>query len=526
MIRHLMIAGLVLGTISMAAAQPIPLQVKTDSGLVGGIDQDGMQAWLGIPYAAAPVGKLRWMPPQRPQPWSAVRDAKSFGNYCPQNEDLGVFGKPGGREDCLNLNVYVGKDAVRRGKKLPVFVWIHGGSLFVGANRDYDASKLAKDGNAVVVTINYRLGLLGYFAHPVLNGEGHAFANYGFMDQQMALDWVQRNIAAFGGDKGNVTIAGESSGGNSVLAHVAAPGSRGNFQHAIAMSGGAVALKFPAFGAPKPLDFAEKMGTGFARAAGCESGDAAACLRALPVATVLAMQTPYLINQVIIDGTVMPMHPAEAYRSGKFNHVTLINGSTRDEGGFFAGAVENLTQAPLQGASYDKAMSDWFGTWAEEVKKAYPVSDYTNASEAYAAAVTDMEFACPGRAISRWVAAQTPTHAFEFADRTAPDYLTAPTSFVMGAGHSMELAYIFPGFHGGRGKPVKLNPLQEKLSDTMVRYWTSAAGMKDRAAEWPRYDPSLDNYMSLVLPNPAMTKGSFGRIHKCEFWQRSGVIFD
>lgn len=514
---------LTLGAFSAAgiAALERPV-VDTDAGKVQGTDDGKLLSWLGVPYAAAPEGSLRWMPPRAPEKWSGVKDASQFGNFCPQNTDLGVFGKAGGAEDCLNLNVYVSKETIAKGGKLPVLVWIHGGSLWVGAGRDYDASKLALKGNAVVVTINYRLGILGYFAHPELDKEGHRFANYGLMDQQFALEWVQHNISAFGGNPKDVTISGESSGGNSVMAHVVAPGSAGKFQHAVAMSGGAVALRFPTFGAPKPLDYAEKMGEGFAKAVGCTSDNQAACLRQLPLDKVLAMQTPHLINQVVIDGTVIPLHPGEAFRTGKFNHVTLINGTTRDEGTFFAGFPENENGIAMQGKGYEDAMKFFFGSLAEKVKKEYPADSYVTPSNAYAAAVTDMEFACPARIINKRASAYTPTYAYEFADRTAPSYLK-PTSFALGAAHTYELSYLFPGFHGGAGIPVKLNALQEKLSDKMVTYWAQAGKAGERENEWPRYSPKQDNVMSLVLPGPVMKDGVFGREHHCDFWDDAGV---
>lgn len=479
-------------------------------------------AWRGIPYAAAPVGELRWRAPQRPKPWTTPRDASAYGNFCSQNADLGVFGQAGGSEDCLNLNVFVGKQAAQSGQKLPVFVWIHGGSLWVGAARDYDPSWLAIQGKAVVVTLNYRLGLLGFFAHPALRAEDSAPANYGFMDQQLALDWVQRNIAAFGGDPENVTISGESSGGGSVLAHMVAPGSAGKFQHAVAMSGAAVALRFPAFGAPKPLEWAERQGQAFAQATGCNLQDetaTAACLRRLPAKTVLASQQPYLLNQLVLDGKVMPMHPGEAFRSGQFTHATFINGTTRDEGSFFVGLVENLSDQPMDDAAYAATMQMYFGSHIDSVMQEYPVDRFPTRSDAAAAAITDMLFACPARAINRWASAHVPTYVYEFSDRTAPSYLK-PTSFAMGAGHTLELAYLFPSFHGGAGKPVHLNALQSHLADHMVQLWTTAAKANERDAAW-RYEPARDNFLNLSLPQARMASG-FGDGHHCAFWDKSG----
>jgi para-nitrobenzyl esterase len=194
------------------AAQPTSVS-KIDSGPVRGVDDGEMLSYLGIPYAAPPVGELRWRPPQAPRSWAETYDADKSGNACVQNADLGAFATAGGSEDCLYLNVYLPRAAVQARKPLRVFVWIHGGSLWVGQGSDYDPRKLALDGEAVVVSLNYRLGMFGFFAHPAIDGEGHPFANYGQMDQSFALDWVKRNIAAFGGDPNNITSAGDSSGG-------------------------------------------------------------------------------------------------------------------------------------------------------------------------------------------------------------------------------------------------------------------------------------------------------------------------
>jgi para-nitrobenzyl esterase len=230
-------AGLATGSPGQAQE---PLTINTASGAVIGTTVSGIESWLGIPYAAPPVGLLRWQPPQPATSWATPMKANALPSSCAQNGDLGVFARAGGSEDCLYLNVYRSADVALSGQKLPVVVWIHGGALQVGQGGDYDPSKLATHGKAIVVTLNYRLGVFGFLAHPAIDGEGHDFANYGLMDQQAALRWIQQNIAVFGGDPANITIAGESSGGNSVMAHIASPLSAGLFQHVIAMSGGGI----------------------------------------------------------------------------------------------------------------------------------------------------------------------------------------------------------------------------------------------------------------------------------------------
>ena len=286
-------AAAILGLLLASAAQPpiAPAEpgapsVRTAEGPVQGFVHNGMSTFLGIPYAAPPTGAQRWQPPQPATAWTGTLSATKFANTCPQITELGVFAGPVSlTEDCLYLNVFTPSTA--SAKKLPVLLWIHGGGLFDGESNDYDATALVKGGPAgptVVVTINYRLGLLGYFGHPVIDAEGHDFGNYGLMDQQAALRWVQRNIAAFGGDPGNVTVGGQSAGSTSTAALVISPASAGLFHRAIFESGALLTV------APRAL--AELRGAKFAAAAGVAevSGAAAPCLRALSVAKILSLQ--------------------------------------------------------------------------------------------------------------------------------------------------------------------------------------------------------------------------------------------
>ena len=289
------------------------------------------------------------------------------------------------------------------------------------------------------------------------------------------------------------------------------------------MSGSSLIIKSPNFGAPRPLDVAQKVGSAFADAAGC--GDQSAdCLRKLTVGQILATQSPYLINQTIIDGNFMPVHPAEALKSGRFNKVTLINGSTRDEGRFFVGFPENETGVPMTAESYPATLEIFFGAdLAARVREEYPVGNYDSPSEAYAAAATDYLFSCPALMVNRWASQATPVYAYEFADRTAPSYLK-PTTFPLGAAHTYELPYLFLGFHGGTaGLPVALNPLQEKLSDEMVRYWTTASEAS-QWRDWPRYIPEQQNVLRLMLLQPQVLRsGRFADEHHCRFWDQSGI---
>src|SRR3984957_1862437 len=342
---------------AIAADRAGPI-VRTAEGTVQGFISNGVGAFLGIPYASPPVGDLRWQPPKPHAAWTTTLNATKFGNTCPQITELGVFAGPVSlTEDCLYLNVFTPRANPTGGaKKLPVLVWLHGGGLVDGESNDYDASALVKGGPAgatVVVTINYRLGLLGYLGHPTLDGEGHDFGNYGLMDQLEALRWVHRNIAAFGGDPGNVTVGGQSAGATSTAAVMISPASGGLLHRAIFESGPLLTVA--------PRELAESRGTAFATAAGCGPDGTAACLRALSVQKILSLQGtaaangPY-VTGLIVDGTVLPIPGDTAWSTGKFNHVPVLNGAVKDEGAFTA-SINELFFGPLSPDQYTEIVT-------------------------------------------------------------------------------------------------------------------------------------------------------------------------
>ena len=353
------------GTAAAAqAASGGPVAV-TGTGLVQGKVAGAADEFLGIPYAAPPTGALRWAPPQPAAHWSGTRPATSFAPHCPQSAS--PFGLASTSEDCLFLNVF---RPAHGPANRPVMVWIHGGALVTGESDGYDPANLVRRG-VVVVTINYRLGALGFLADGALAAQpGGPAGNYGLMDQQAALRWVHRNIARFGGDPHNVTIFGESAGGLSVLSQVVSPGARGLFQRAIVESG-AYALT------EQPLARAEQAGAAFAAKTGCAKGtdaETAACLRGLPVATILASQnaTGY---QPDLDGSVLTQSIGTALASGQFSRVPIINGSNHDEWRLFV-ALDTLTgQPPVTAANYVTSISNELGlppSVAQKVAGAVP----------------------------------------------------------------------------------------------------------------------------------------------------------
>jgi para-nitrobenzyl esterase len=498
--------------------------IPTDRGPVRGFDTPTEKEYLGIPYAAAPVGDLRWRAPQPHPRWNTPLDATHFANHCPQVES--PFGSASTTEDCLYLNVYTPNRGPGKGhaKRLPVMFWIHGGGLTVGESDDYDPTRLVQQGR-VVVTLNYRLGYLGFLAHSALSAESatHGSGDYGFMDQQAALRWVKRNISKFGGDPGNVTIFGQSAGGLSVNVHLTSPLSAGLFQRAISQSG-AYAQTLPS------LSQAENAGATTALNVGCQD-QTAQCLRSTPVTTLLASQpTGGLPITPNVDGHVLPRSPGPAFESGQFNRVPVIEGSTHDEFTIFAALnVEIEMGIPLgllPGSLYPYVVGLFTSTLGlsatpDAIVEQYPLSQYqNNIGVALSAIGTDSLFSCPGRKAVRALSQYVPTWAYEFNDPNAPQPFAPPVSFPYGAYHASELAYLFDSTTIAPGH-APFTPDQEKLAAAMVSYWTQFAGAGDPNSSatpvWPNFTAANDTYQSLVPPAPQPETG-FAVDHRCAFW--------
>jgi para-nitrobenzyl esterase len=494
--------------------------VRVADGDLQGTATEAVDEFLGIPYAAPPVGELRWKPPQPPARWTKTLQATKFGGTCVQPQ-RGVFAAPSKSEDCLYLNVFAAHSAAAPATKQPVMVWFHGGGLFSGESNDYDGSKLVQRGHVVVVTLNYRVGALGFLSHPAINGEGHPFINYGIMDQQLALKWVQQNIAAFGGDPGNVTIFGQSGGATSVMANLVSPLSKGLFHRAINESGTRIG----------DTDAAMALQTGkdFAAAAGC-TDQSAACLRALSVEQVLDHQGPILKylggTFPVVDGTVITHTAFEAFGTGQFNRVPIMNGLVEDEQAFFL--PEANTHKPLTKNEAEEYAASFGSEHADTLLKKYPLANYANPSLAEIAMAQGMK-SCVARFLNRQWAKYVPVYGYEFDDRTAPSYFPE-LSYPMGAYHTAELQYLFPLFHGGQGTPHPLNDAQQKLSDQIVDYWTTFARYgkpnHDSAKQlpaWPRYSAEADNILVLNIPASKMADG-YGQANDCALWD-SVLVF-
>ncbi|MET0900227.1 MAG: carboxylesterase family protein [Mycobacterium sp.] len=486
--------------------------VHTEAGPVRGQVASDHVLFQAIPYAAPPVGELRWQPPAPSAAWEGMRDATKSGPRCIQD----TAGNPGsGRgtsEDCLTLNVWAPTAAAG----LPVMVWIHGGAFLTGSAELYNAQWLATQGRMIVVTVNYRLGSLGFLAHPSF-GPPDRLGNYGLADQQAALRWVRDNIEGFGGDPAKVTVAGESAGAMSVCDHLVAPESAGLFRAAIVMSGPCQA-QLEVGAARKPsLDYAASLGCP-------DPATAVRCLRDLPAA---ALTKPLFYYQIGADGlsgpltrtATLPVDPVQAIHSGLESPVPVLMGTNRDEFTLFV-ALQHFTYGRESTVDeYPELLADTFGADADAVAQRYPVDNYGGSvSLAYAAAVTDGAFACVADRMGRdLVAAGAPVYAYEFTDRTAP----APEPFrqlpfPVGASHSLELQYLFDV--GGR---PPLDGPQRRLGDQMIAYFSqfvsTGVPVAPDAPDWPRFDADGSPRMSFDADG-SRVRTDFDREHQCAFW--------
>lgn len=492
-------AGLLAGLAGVADAGESGL-VWTDAGPVRGTAAADHQLYQGIPYAAPPVGDLRWRSPQPVAPWTTPLDATKPGPPCAQAAGAG---QPSTAEDCLYLNVTTPS---RQGRK-PVMVWVHGGGNSYLSSSGFDARRLAVQGDTVVVTINFRLGFFGFLGHPDLPDSGA----YGIEDQQAALRWVKRNAAAFGGDPHNVTVFGESGGAFDVCAHVTSPLSRGLFDKAIAQSGGCsiawpnngVIHRFPAGTPFIAKDKAAADAVALATQLGCSN---VACLRALPASAFTAIDRG--LTPVVTGNRVLPVAPVDALRSGRFNRVPVIWGNTRDEGRLTAATVPE----PFD---YEGLLKQAYGDDAATVAAEYPPSKFGSPRLAYGAVLTDSVWACTQLADARLLARKTKTYSYEFADRTAPLGFFEPLfppGFPPGAFHSAELAYLFDI------PPFELNVEQQKLASQMVGYWTRFAATGNPNARglptWPKYQ---NGTVHSLAPNDIKQVNAYQE-HNCAFW--------
>ena len=499
-IARCLIIALALTAVPALALAPAQPKVLTTDGPIMGFHRDGVVQFRGIPYAAPPVGDLRWQPPQPHAKWTSPLDAVAFGDTCVQNQ-AGLFAKPSLTEDCLYLNVYTPADYATKPGPRGVLVWFYGGAMTAGESDDYDGTRLAKLGNTVVVTVNFRVGYLGFFATPALDAEGHTFGNYGTMDQQFALTWVQRNVAKFGGDPKRVTIFGQSGGATAVMANLVSPLSAGLFSRIINESGTHITAT--------PLAAAETRGTALAAKAGCaQAADLMKCMRALTPLQILSLGLPPP-NFLVLDGKIITGDPYEQYKTGTFNHVPIMTGLVAQEQAFFLPEIAGGPPVPLTVSDFNDFVASYGAANVAAINAAYPLASYPSPSLADIA-VAEGSKACIARTFDREWSQYVPVFAYRFDDETTPSYFP-PVSYPTRAFHTSELEYLFPLFHGGQGTPHPLNAGQERLSDQMVAYWTTFArtGNPNTPANphWDPYTAKADDVIDLVEPKPHMTTG-------------------
>jgi para-nitrobenzyl esterase len=494
-----------------------PSLVTTTVGSVQGSVTATMRSFKGVPYAAPPVGPLRWKPPTPAAMFTGTRPAIMPGTHCPQIAS--PFGSGTNiAEDCLYLNVYTPTTAGPH----PVMFWIHGGAFAYGQSDEYDPTLLVAQG-VVVVTINYRLGALGFLAHPALTAEGGgASGNYGLMDQQFALHWVQDNIAAFGGDKNNVTIFGESAGGFSVHSQLVITGAAGLFHKAIVQSGAY------ANGAGRQMSLAqsEAVGASVLTGAGCAAPCSLEAMRALGVDALLKGQTglPALASGWIpsIDGKLMTTGVGAAYTAGTYVKVPVIEGSNHDEYRLFVALNElsppDAPAGPLTADKYEAAMTTTFGADAGKALAGVyaPAAYANNPGLAFGSAGTDAVFACPMLRTVQSLSATTKVYSYEFNDPKAPQIFLPPVPDIeYGAAHASEIQYLFTL------PKSTLSAESKALSDSMIKYWTAFAKTGDPnnagSPAWPTYTTAANGILSLAPASGGIAvTTNFTADHKCD----------
>jgi para-nitrobenzyl esterase len=506
-----------------AARQPCTAgtTVQTSTGPICGIVTNGDDQWLGIPYAAPPVGPLRWQPPRPHAPWTTTLSATAFGSPCvqppppPATEPTMT-----GSEDCLYLNV-VRPLGVEPSAKLPVLVHIHAGGFQRGfGNADY--SLLANTGHEVIVSMNYRLGVFGFEANRAF---GPHSGDYGLQDQQAALRWVKDNVATFGGDPHNVTIFGESAGASSVCDQLASPTAAGLFEKAISTSGEYNSL----FGTPgwapahlEPQDCkaglptqqqANLLGDQYAHAAGCGGAtDVAACMRNLSTETAFtAAGNGYQYGGAgtiapTLNGSTLVSSPREAFRNGTENRVPVIAGVGRDE---------DLNGWPTSASEYRDLVDAQYGRYASDVMKLYPASRFYSPAVAFRTVSADSTTVCQSLITDQLLARHMPVYAYEMDDGSQPGPFYLPTDAPVGAFH-----VVGWNLYPTSGLDLNEQVLQDQVLAEVTTFARSGSPTAQTTPNWPQFNHS-HLVMSLAPGGDSelMTTAQISLVHNCGFWK-------
>ncbi|CUU57183.1 para-nitrobenzyl esterase [Parafrankia irregularis] len=532
-----------------AGSSSAPVVVTTTGGRVRGVHGGDVVSFFGLPYAAAPVGDLRWRAPAAPQTWQGTRDGSVRGHPCPQSGELAVGGAA---EDCLFVNVTTTPGAVARAQQAaqrtsgpsgtpeagagrPVLVWIHGGGFTTGTANQLDTSALAAAGPAVIVSVNYRLGALGQLALPALNTEsGGDAGSYAVADLIAALRWVRDNAAAFGGDPGNVTIFGESAGSVNACTLLAAPSARGLFQHALLQSG-------PCLWPLPTMATAERTGAEFAAQMGCtDAATVLSCLRAVPVDRLMAAggQADVLTDPrwaPVTGSRTLPHPPEQALAAGSAARVPVLLGTVRDEGRAFT--VSYDPGQKLTAERYAEIIRQQLPDRADAVLAAYPAGA-VSARERLAQVMTDRSFACPtARTADLLVGSGSRAFLYEF---DVPGLAPLLSDNGTGATHSGEMTYLFPD-RASSSTSTMTTAAERELSAAMLTYWTrfaatgdpnvaSRAGSSGGQGEgalrtlptwpaWPVPRTATTPDRLVLEPGTIEARPGYEAEHHCDFWK-------
>ncbi|XP_040838509.1 cocaine esterase-like [Ochotona curzoniae] len=486
----------------------------------------GVHTFLGIPFAKPPLGPLRFAPPEPAEAWSGVRDGTSYPAMCPQNlaimdddalnTTLTLLSIPMS-EDCLYLNIYAPVHA-REGSKLPVMVWIHGGALAVGMASVFDGSTLAAFEDVVVVTIQYRLGILGFFS----TGDQHASGNWGYLDQVAALRWVQKNIASFGGNPDRVTIFGESAGGTSVSSHVLSPMSQGLFHGAIMQSGVAV---MPGL----ITNSSEPVSMVVANLSGCGQVDSetlVGCLRAKSEEEMLEMTKAFMIISAVVDGIFLHRHPYELLTSAEFQPVPSIIGVNNDEYGWIPKITAlGDSQKEIDRAAMETLIHQTSKLWMLPVDIVEPmVDEYLGDNEdpktlmaQFQEMMADVLFVMPALHVAHFQRSHAPVYFYEF--QQPPSFMKDFRPSHVKANHGDEIAFLFRSFFFG-GK-VTLTEEEELLSRRMMKYWANFARTGNPNGEGLPHWPVLDQEEKYLQLSTQPTVGQALKAHRRSFWAQT-----
>ncbi|MBB5083568.1 carboxylesterase family protein [Nonomuraea endophytica] len=485
-------------------------RVLTTGGWVKGEVTPTHRSFLGIPYASPPIGPLRWATPHAAKPWEGLRDATRPGPQCPQ---LSGSPEPAGSEDCLYVNVTTPREGTG---KLPVLVFVYGGGLISGFGAAYDPERMVGR-EVIVVTFNYRLGALGFLRHPSLR-DPYA-GNFGLADQQAALRWVRKNVGAFGGDHRNVTLWGQSGGGYSVCAQLAAPAARGLFDKAIVQSA-------PCGNPMKTKQAADRHGRAFAAELGCANATTAEeCLRAKPVRELVRRSdAEELFGRVgrhradvswfPVAGTpALPLQPLAAMRLGMAADVPLIHGGTKHELRSLVWMVYDRQGKPVTEAAYPQIVTRLFGQEnATRILAHYPARAYPTPSLALATLLTDhggVAGTCAQLPAIDAAARRAPVYAYEYAQPREP-----LQGFPFGASHGADLRFFLDNEQEG---PPPTTPEEQAFAERLIGYWTAFARTGDPGPGWPAYRSGTSKALSIAMERTGPV--NLARTHNCGLWR-------